>query len=258
MTKDANQLSFSSFVSFLGENFSLIIIVLLFFAGGFFFGSVWTEKNMYKELSTGGSQPPVVAATAPTAQGARDLSIPQLVAKASTLNIDAEQLQSCIDSGEMATLIANQMSEASNAGIGGTPATIVMVNGIPAEQITGALPYAQIKKIIDTYLNGTEKKADPALTSIPKVSEADHLRGSANATIVLVEYSDFECPFCQSFHPTMTQIMAEYGDRVAWVYRHYPLAFHPQAQKAAEASECVAKLSNDETFWQYADSLFAG
>lgn len=94
------------------------------------------------------------------------------------------------------------------------------------------------------------------LRQIPPVSDADHVRGNRNANVVLIEYSDLECPFCASFHPTMVQLMEEYGDQIAWVYRHYPLAFHPNAQKAAEAAECFAAQRGSEGFWQFTDRIF--
>jgi len=102
-----------------------------------------------------------------------------------------------------------------------------------------------------------EPQQELKLEDIPDVTEKDHIRGSAGADIVLVEYSDFECPFCQAFHPTMKQVLDEYGDRVAWVYRHLPLTnLHPKAQKSAEASECVAELGGNESFWSFADKIF--
>lgn len=94
------------------------------------------------------------------------------------------------------------------------------------------------------------------LKKAPKVGTGDHIRGNKNAKVTLIEYSDFECPFCARFHPTMLQVMKDYGDDVKWVYRHYPLSFHPNAQKAAEASECVVKQKGEESFWTYGDKLF--
>ena len=85
----------------------------------------------------------------------------------------------------------------------------------------------------------------------------DHIRGNPNAKVTLVEFSDFECPFCSRFHPTMLQALEEYGDQVRWVYKHFPLdAIHPQARPAAEASECVWEQRGDEGFWEFADAMF--
>lgn len=87
---------------------------------------------------------------------------------------------------------------------------------------------------------------------VPVVTAADHVRGDTNAPITIVEYSDFQCPFCARFHPTMQQIMEEYDGKVKWVYRHYPLSFHPEAKPSAEASECAGEQGK---FWEYADAL---
>ncbi len=85
-------------------------------------------------------------------------------------------------------------------------------------------------------------------------------RGRANvstdvsAPVVIVEFSDFQCPFCRKALPTLKQIKAVYGDDVAFVYKHFPLAsIHPLAMRAAEASECARDQGK---FWQYHDLLF--
>ena len=94
------------------------------------------------------------------------------------------------------------------------------------------------------------------LSLIPEANAAEYVRGNKNAEVTIVEYSDYECPFCKSFHPTMEQVLEEYGDKVAWVYRHYPLPFHPKAQKTAEAAECVGELGGGEAFWEMSDLMF--
>jgi len=78
-------------------------------------------------------------------------------------------------------------------------------------------------------------------------------RGSEKAEVTVVEFSDFECPYCSRFADTMEQVLADYGDKVKFTYRHFPLSFHAQAQKAAEAFEC-AKEQNKA--FEMHDELF--
>ena len=97
------------------------------------------------------------------------------------------------------------------------------------------------------------------LSAINPITEDDHVRGNPNAQILFVEYSDYDCPFCKSYHETMDKIMEEYGadGRVAWVYRHLPFQqLHPGAPMLAQASECVAKLGGNDAFWTFSDYIF--
>lgn len=99
--------------------------------------------------------------------------------------------------------------------------------------------------------------AGGSIDNLPEISDEDHYRGSADAKIVLVEYSDFECPFCETFHNTAVQALSEYDGQFAWVFRHFPLdSLHPQAQALAQASECAFDQGGDDAFWTYGDALF--
>lgn len=104
---------------------------------------------------------------------------------------------------------------------------------------------------------------EPAV-EVASVSSTDHLRGDKDADIVLIEYSDLECPYCKIYHETMKQLFAEYGKtgQVAWVYRHFPLSYgetalHKQAAKEAEATECAYELGGNDAFWKITDSIYS-
>jgi protein-disulfide isomerase/copper chaperone CopZ len=86
-----------------------------------------------------------------------------------------------------------------------------------------------------------------------EITTKDHVIGDFNAPITLVEFSDFECPFCARHYSTLKRILEEYKGKVRLVYKHFPLRFHPNAQKAAEASECAGEQGK---FWEYHDKLF--
>jgi protein-disulfide isomerase len=78
-------------------------------------------------------------------------------------------------------------------------------------------------------------------------------RGGKNARVVIVEFADFECPYCAKAHETVLAVMKAYGDKVRVVFRHYPLSFHPKAPKAAEATACADEQGK---FWEMHDALF--
>lgn len=137
---------------------------------------------------------------------------------------------------------------------------------IPAAIIIGfalialSIYFSGGKEVANTNINENEQvETEGDIANITPVNESDHIRGNPNAPLVIVEYSDFDCPFCKTFHTTMQQIMDEYGatGEVAWVYRQLPLtSLHPSAAHIAEASECVAELGGSEAFWKFADMVF--
>jgi len=101
--------------------------------------------------------------------------------------------------------------------------------------------------------------AENAPVELLALKADDHILGNPNADVLIIEYSDTECPFCKRFHETMLQVMAQYGKsgQVAWVYRHFPLdQLHPKARKEAEALECAGELGGNNGFWKYTDRLY--
>jgi protein-disulfide isomerase len=80
------------------------------------------------------------------------------------------------------------------------------------------------------------------------------MRGASTAPVTIVEFSDFQCPFCKNAVPTINKIREKYGDKVQWMYKDFPLTeIHPQAQAAAEAAHCAEEQGK---FWEYHDALF--
>jgi protein-disulfide isomerase len=105
--------------------------------------------------------------------------------------------------------------------------------------------------------NTNQAAANPEPTpaaEVPAITGDDHVKGGSNAKVTLIEYSDFQCPYCGRHNDTMGEISKAYGNKVKIVFRHFPLSFHPEAQKAAEASECAAEQGK---FWEMHDKIFA-
>jgi protein-disulfide isomerase len=111
---------------------------------------------------------------------------------------------------------------------------------------------AQVAAQAEQLRAATEK-----IKNVRRVSARDHVYGNPKAPVSLIEYSDFECPFCKRFHLTAKEVVKTYKDKVNWVYRHFPLSFHnPGAQKQAEASECAHELGGNDAFWKYSDAIY--
>jgi protein-disulfide isomerase len=100
---------------------------------------------------------------------------------------------------------------------------------------------------------------DPYAENVKKISVGDRpIRGKKDAKVVVVNYDDFQCPFCSRMHQTLfPEILKEYGDRVEFVYKDYPLAeIHPWAMHAAVDANCLA-AQNSDAYWELADYLHA-
>lgn len=85
------------------------------------------------------------------------------------------------------------------------------------------------------------------------ISVTEHVKGNPEAEVTLVEYSDFQCPACASFQPVVEEIMNQYGDKIRFEYKHFPLPIHQYAQQAAVAAEAAGQQGK---FFEFHDMLF--
>ena len=99
---------------------------------------------------------------------------------------------------------------------------------------------------------------DPYAETMKKIDVAGRpVRGNPDAKVTIVNYDDFECPFCARMHSTlMTEILQQYGDKIKIVYKDYPLSMHPWAIHAANNANCLAKESG-QGYWEFADYVHA-
>jgi protein-disulfide isomerase len=134
--------------------------------------------------------------------------------------------------------------------------------GAPLDQvrqpIRAYMTQERMQGVRDQYLD-TLKAKTPVRTMLEpprqKVASANSpAKGAPNAPVEIIEFSDFQCPFCLRADPTVQQVLKTYGDRIHFVYRHFPLPNHPNARPAAEAAACANEQGK---FWPYHDLLFA-
>ena len=122
--------------------------------------------------------------------------------------------------------------------------------------IAGALYFSNIKTPVKVAGNVPVANAT---VSMRPVTIDDHILGNPNADVIIVEYSDPECPYCKTFHNTLRQIMNVYGKdgKVAWVYRHFPIdQLHSKSRNEAQAMECANELGGVGKFWEFTNALY--
>jgi len=152
------------------------------------------------------------------------------------------------------TIKKDQLWKYSTFGLAGILVILIIGFILPGGSVTGnaIAPSAPV--------GGQNAPTLPPAGAPLKIADGDHIMGDPNAPVKIFEFSDFECPFCGRFYSqTLSQIEDTYvknGD-VALVYKQFPLtSLHPQAQKAAEASECAAELGGNDAFWKMHNLLF--
>ena len=215
----------------------------------------------------------------------QNIKRPDLEKYAGELGLDMGKFKAFLDANSGEKRIKADMALATQIGVQGTPN--FFINGRP---VRGALPYEEFKKVVDEEIKTADKllaqgtpigqlysklmtnaRSAPAPegdkpaaakqpgmgagTDILKVPVGDApTKGGKQPKVTIVEFSEFQCPFCSRVNPTLTQLMKDYGNDIAIAFRHLPLGFHENAMPAAEASEAAREQGK---FWEMHDKLFA-
>jgi len=192
---------------------------------------------------------------------------------------DVAAYQACLaDPAAKQALIDVAIADGEAAGVSGTPSFEFQTSAGDRYLLVGAQPFDQFALYIEALAKGEKPPvaaADPAAETqaeLPPWATAagwqpdpdrpgfnvagDQYRGNTDAKTVVMEFTDFQCPYCRQHtletQPTLDEKFVDTGD-VLWVFRHYPLSFHPQAEAASVAAECAA---NQGKFWEMHDLLF--
>lgn len=126
------------------------------------------------------------------------------------------------------------------------------------QQMEKALTDVKRQQARQDYISQLRRKSDIAILLQKPIMEVtadpSRLRGNPDAAVTIIEFSDYQCPYCQAAEPTVKQVLEKYKDKVRLGFRDLPLRqLHPQAQQAAEASRCAGEQGK---FWEYHDLLF--
>jgi protein-disulfide isomerase len=174
------------------------------------------------------------------------------------VGVNKDKFAQCVKDSNSQALrdTTNASAESAMKGVPanerGTPYIVIVGSNGSKAEVRGAQPIEEIRKLIAEVSAG--KVTTKYTGEVPAVTADDHIIGSITAPIIMVEYSDLECPYCKRFGGTAKQIVAESNGNVAWVYRHWIV--HPGALPKAIASECVSKLKGNDAFWKYIDLVF--
>jgi len=215
----------------------------------------------------------------------QNLKRPDLEKYAQEIGLDVGKFKAALDSGAGKKQIAEDMAVAKQVGANGTPNFY-----IDGRNVVGAVPFDDFKKVIDDDLQRADKliakgapsgkvyaafmkgaKASPAAAAaneppkpqkgpgagpeVYKVAVGDApTKGGKQPKVTIVEFSDFQCPFCSRVNATLEQLTKDYGDDISLSFRHNPLPFHNNAMPAALAAEAAREQGK---FWQMHDKLFA-
>lgn len=192
---------------------------------------------------------------------------------AAELGLDRAAFSDCLDNGDNAAAVQADVQEALGLGLSSTPT--FFADGYP---FSGALPVeffdqivtlaedGQLRDAIAMAIASAQAEQEQAAQPRPTMAPADvplrdaPIMGDPDAPVTIVEYSDYQCPFCaRHFQETMPQLVKTYVDtgKARYVFKDFPLtSIHPEAPVAHEAARCAREIGGDEAYWDMHDRLF--
>ena len=179
----------------------------------------------------------------------------RLTAVAAQAGLDVAAWQACRAVASADSRITEDMTVGFGAGVRGTPT--FLVNG---EAIVGAQQAGTFRTAIQAARSRAQASGLPAstyyATTFPGVPVGTSpVSGPADAWVTIVEFSDFECPYCALVQPTLDTVLTGAGSDVRLVFKHFPLSMHAHARPAAIAADCAHAQGR---FWEFHDLVFAG
>jgi protein-disulfide isomerase len=183
------------------------------------------------------------------------LSRTDLIGYAKRIGLDLTSFQQALDNHTYRLIVERDLAEAK--GLGATTTPTLFING---RRLTGPQSYASLGAVIDSLLAGVPKNmlsSEEILSSGPAVAinlNGAPTKGPATAPISIVEFSDFECPFCAQSASAIREVLTAYPTEVRFSFKHYPLPFHRESALAHEAAMAAQAQGK---FWEMHDLLFA-
>jgi protein-disulfide isomerase len=191
---------------------------------------------------------------------------------AEKIGLKWDEVKAAIDSNKFAEKLDGSMELANDVQARGTPH--FFINGV---RLSGAQPLDAFKKSIDEQLvkakaivakgvprakvydelmKDAKGPPPPEKKEVPAPDAQSAFKGSANAKVTVQIFSEFQCPFCKRVDPTIKELEKEYGNKVKFVWRHMPLAFHTDAPLASQAAQEAFAQKGNASFWKFHDKLF--
>ena len=251
----ANNTGISVFLGLIGAG-ALIAASIVYTNGGF---SLKSSSSPSPNVVGGGSQ----------IEGGSQLE--KRVSLAKSVGLDEGDFSKCLEDNKHKDEVSKDLSDSGTYGAQATPTFFVGKSSgdgnISAQSIVGARDYNTFKQVIDSWLSegkAKEIKVGEEIAVESTLSEVsiddDAVKGDSNAPVTIIEFSDYECPFCQRhFQTVYSALREEYVDtgKVKYVFRDLPLSSHdPVATDAAIAANCARELGGDEKYYEYHDAYF--